>query len=122
MHPKHEIAKVYIARIKGILSKDKLSVLKTGVEDQGELLKVNDFRIISTDKKRNTMIIELKLHEGKNRHIRRMMDRLGHPVLKLRREQYGVITIGKMQPGQYRPLTRQEIHQLKQIALENVKH
>src|SRR5690625_3730173 len=77
MHPKHEIEKVYIAKIKGIPSKDKLSVLKNGVEDQGDILKINDFRIISTDKKKQTMLVELRLHEGKNRHIRRMMERLG---------------------------------------------
>jgi len=122
MHPKHEIEKVYIAKIKGIPSKERLSVLKNGVEDEGENLKINDFRIMSTDKKQNTMIVELRLHEGKNRHIRRMMERLGFPVLKLRREQYGILQLGKMQPGQYRPLTRHEIHQLKQMAIENVKH
>src|SRR5690625_734643 len=77
MHPKHEIEKVYIAKIKGIPSKERLSVLKNGVEDEEENLKINDFRIMSTDKKQNTMIVELRLHEGKNRHIRRMMERLG---------------------------------------------
>ena len=121
MHPRHELKKVYIAKVKGIPDKEQLFKLKKGIKDDGEILKAVDHRIISTDKRKHTAIIELTLHEGKNRHVRRMMEGLGFPVIKLKREKYGIVTLQSLQPGQYRALTHQEIHQLSTIAAKNVK-
>lgn len=73
MHPKHEIEKVYVAKIKGIPNKYVLNRMLKGVTDKGELLKAVNYKIISTDKRKDSMIIEITLHEGKNRHVRRMM-------------------------------------------------
>lgn len=122
MHPKHEIEKIYIVKIKGIPSKAKLERLRKGVESDDDILKVSHYKIISFDKKTDSMILEVRLHEGKNRHIRRMFEQLGHPVSKLRREKYGVVSLDKLQAGSYRELTRQEIHLLKETAKRNVKH
>lgn len=122
MHPRHEVEKVYIAKIKGIPAKEKLDLLKKGVMDDGECLRVGRYNVLSTDRKADSMVIEVRLHEGKNRHIRRMFEQLGHPVSKLRREKYGTISLEKMQPGAYRELSRQEIHQLKELANKSVKH
>src|SRR5699024_4728601 len=72
MHPRHEVEKIYIAKIKGIRSEDTLAQLKKGVMDEGERLRVSHYRVMSVDRKADTMIIEVRLHEGKNRHIRRM--------------------------------------------------
>lgn len=121
MHPKHEIEKVYIAKIKGTPSKKELQRLLKGVYDNGELLKAIDVKVISMDKRKETTILEITLHEGKNRHIRRMMDQLGHPVTKLKRERFGIIHLQKLQPGKYRSLTPKEIHQLTMQATKNVK-
>lgn len=121
MHPKYELEKVYIVKIKGTSSKEKLRKLLKGVTDEGELLKAINIRLKSADRKAQTAIVEVTLHEGKNRHIRRMMDQLGHPVLKIKREKYGPITLHGLRPGQSRPLTRQEIHQLKSFSNTNVK-
>lgn len=121
MHPKYEITKVYIVKIKGIPTKERLNVLRKGVKDKDDLLKAIDYKIISTDRKKNTMILEIKLHEGKNRHIRRMLEALGYPVEKIKREQYGTITLKNLAPGKFRALTRQEIHQLTTLATKNVK-
>ncbi|MBO1003084.1 pseudouridine synthase [Pseudogracilibacillus auburnensis] len=120
MHPKHEIEKVYIVKIKGIPSKETLAQMRKGVKDEGDILRAVDYKVTSIDRKKNTMIVQIKLHEGKNRHIRRMMDQLGHPVLKLKREKYGSITVDQLQPGKYRSLSRQEVHQLTMHAT-NVK-
>lgn len=121
MHPKHEMEKVYVAKIKGIPSKETLSRLRKGVRDKEDLLKATDYRIMSIDKHKETMILEIKLHEGKNHHIRRMMDGLGYPIMKLKREKYGHLTLKGLKPGKYRPITRQEINHLTAIATENVK-
>ncbi|MEI3610824.1 pseudouridine synthase [Pseudogracilibacillus sp. SO30301A] len=121
MHPKHEIEKVYIAKIKGIPKKESLNQLVKGVKDKNDLLKAVNYKVISVDKRKQTMVLELVLYEGKNRHIRRMMEQIGHPVTKLKREKYGPITVHQLQPGKYRHLTRQEIHQLTTLASKNVK-
>lgn len=121
MHPKHELEKVYVAKVKGIPDKEHLQKLIKGIKDGNDVLKAVHFRILSTDRRKNTAIIELTLHEGKNRHVRRMMEGLGYPVDKLKREKYGMITLQKLNPGQYRKLTHQEIHELSKLAAKNVK-
>lgn len=67
------------------------------------------------------MVLELTLHEGKNRHIRRMMEQLGYPVMKLKREKYGMLTLDGLKPGDYRPLTPKEIKQIRNQASKIVK-
>jgi len=121
MHPKHEIKKVYIAKVKGIPTKESLNALLKGVRNKGEMLKAIKYKINSIDKRKKTTILEITLHEGRNRHIRRMMEQIGHPVTKLKRERYSIIHLQHLQPGTYRALTRHEIHQLTKLATENVK-
>lgn len=119
MHPKYEVDKVYVAKINGLPDHRKLQQLKKGVKSENELLKAVRYRVLSTDRKNKTMIIELTLREGKNRHIRRMMKELGYPVLKLKREKYGILTLKGLQPGEYRSLTPKEVKQMRNIALKN---
>ena|SRR5690625_129379 len=121
MHPKYEMDKVYIVKIKGTPRKEKLQQLQKGVTDEGELLKAVDIKLKSVDRKAETAIVEVTLHEGKNRHIRRMMENIGHPVLKIKREKYGPITLQGLRPGQFRSLNRQELHHLKSLSNKNVK-
>ncbi|MFD1039488.1 pseudouridine synthase [Virgibacillus byunsanensis] len=117
MHPSHGVDKVYVAKIKGIPTKNHLMQLKKGVKSENDLLKAVGYKILSTDKKKQTTIIEITLHEGKNRHVRRMMEQLGYPILKLKREKYGVLTVDGLQPGEYRKLTPHEVKKLRQLTL-----
>lgn len=121
MHPKHGVEKVYVAKIKGIPSKIELGRLRKGVRDKGEILKATRYRVLSTDKKKNTMILELTLREGKNRHVRRMMEQLGYPVMKLKREQYGLLTLDGLSVGEYRKLTPKEVKQMINLATQIVE-
>lgn len=121
MHPRHEVEKVYLTHLKGIPLKRDLDKLLSGVRDNNEKLKAVNYKIISTDKKRNTMELELTLKEGKNRHIRRMMEQMGHPVTKLKRIKYGFLTLKGLKVGQYRSLTPKEIKQMRNLALKIVK-
>ena len=116
MHPRHKINKVYVAKIKGIPEQKELQSLKKGIRDQNELLKLKSYKVISKDTKQNTMVLQIVLQEGKNRHIRRMMEGLGYPVQKLKREQYGMLNLKGLQPGKYRKLTAKEIDELKKIG------
>lgn len=120
MHPKHQIDKVYVAKVKGIPSKEELASLTKGVQIDGEYLKAVHQRVISTDRKKNTAIIQLTLHEGKNRQIRRMFEALGYPIDKLKRERYAFLTTQGLQPGDCRELTPHEVKKLRKAADENV--
>ncbi|WP_156289271.1 pseudouridine synthase [Oceanobacillus salinisoli] len=121
MHPKHKIDKVYVAKVKGIPAKFDLSQLKKGVRSDHDVLRAVHSRILSADKKANTAIIELTLHEGKNRHVRRMMEELGYPVSKLKRERYGLLTLDGLKPGEYRALTPKEVKQMYNLAQQIVE-
>lgn len=116
MHPRYEIKKEYVVKVKGIPSKQDLEQLKKGIKHNGDLLKAIDCQVKSTDRKKQTAIMDITLQEGKNRHIRRMMEHLGYSVSKLSREKYGFLTLNGLQPGKYRELSKQEVHQLKQLS------
>lgn len=117
MHPSHEVDKVYVAKIKGIPTKQKLAQLRKGVYSNGEKLTAVHTKILSSDKVKNSSIVEITLHEGKNRQVRRMLEQIEHPVLKLKREKYGFLNLKGLQPGDFRELTPHEIKQLREEAL-----
>ncbi|MCA1022717.1 pseudouridine synthase [Halobacillus litoralis] len=121
MHPSHEVNKVYIAKTKGIPTQEQLKQLKKGITVDGEYLKAVHAKINSTDSKKNTAIVQVILHEGKNRQVRRMFDTLGFPVDKLKRERYGTLDLKGLNAGDYRPLKPFEVKQLRQLAEENVE-
>ncbi|TFJ93776.1 pseudouridine synthase [Lentibacillus salicampi] len=120
MHPRYGIDKVYVAKIKGIPDKRELNTLRKGVRSEGDLLKIIRYKILETDRQKNSMILEMTLHEGKNKHIRRMMDVLGYPVSKLKRERYGLLTLKGMQPGDYRRLTPHEVKKMRLSARDEI--
>ncbi|WP_075036929.1 pseudouridine synthase [Halobacillus dabanensis] len=121
MHPSHEVDKVYIAKTKGIPSPEQLKQLKKGFTVEGEYLKAVHAKINSTDTRKNTAIVQIVLHEGKNRQVRRMFDALGFPLDKLKRERYGSLDLHGLNAGDYRPLKPFEVKQLRQLAGKNVK-
>ncbi|SDI97407.1 pseudouridine synthase [Salimicrobium halophilum] len=121
MHPKHKIDKVYVIKSRGIPSKEHMKQLRKGMEVDGEFLKAESAHILSTDGKKNSAIIEITLHQGKNRQIRKMFDALGVPVDKLKRERYGFLDLHGLNAGDSRPLKPHEVKQLRQLADENVK-
>lgn len=121
MHPSHEVDKVYIVKTKGIPEDEQLKRFKKGVTIEGETFKAVHTKVLSADAKKNSAIIQVILHEGKNRQIRKMFEGLGYPVDKLKRERYGSLTLQGLNAGDYRPLKPHEIKQLRQMAEENVK-
>jgi 23S rRNA pseudouridine2605 synthase len=113
MHPKHEVDKVYIAKVKGMPTREQLRLLATGVKLEDGVTAPAKTKLISSDKKKNTSIIQIIIHEGRNRQVRRMFDAIGCPVIKLKREQYGFITLHGLTPGESRELTPHEVKQLR---------
>ncbi|KGX92207.1 ribosomal large subunit pseudouridine synthase B [Pontibacillus halophilus JSM 076056 = DSM 19796] len=120
MHPKHELDKVYVAKLKGIPSKEQLRQLTKGVYSDGDKLKAIRQKLLSADRQKGTSIVELVLHEGKNRQVRRMFEALGFKVDKLKREQYGFLTTEGLQPGEARKLTPYEVKRLRNMSEQNV--
>ncbi|MFD1608392.1 pseudouridine synthase [Oceanobacillus luteolus] len=116
MHPSHGVEKVYVAKLRGIPSKEELAQLRKGVKSDKDLLKAVRYKILSVDRKKNSMLLELTLIEGKNRHVRRMMEALGYPVQKLKRERYGNLTLDGLVPGETRALTPKEVKQIRNKA------
>src|SRR5699024_789321 len=116
MQPRYEIKKEYVVKVKGIPSKQDLEQLKKGIKHNGDLLKAIDCQDKSTDRKKQTAIIDITLQEGKPRHIRSMIEHLGYSVSKLSRKKYGSLTLNGLQPRKYRDLSKQEVHQLKQLS------
>lgn len=121
MHPRYEMEKVYVVKVKGIPSTKTLLKLTEGVRDGHDFLKAINYKVLSVDQQKSTMLLQVHLHEGKNRHIRRMMDQLGYPVLKLKRERFSFLTLDGLQPGSYRALSKSEVNRLKEIAKQNAK-
>lgn len=116
MHPKSEVEKVYVAKVKGIPSREKMRSLEKGIRLEDGKTAPAKTKMISMDKKKETAIIELTIHEGRNRQVRRMLEAIGHPVMKLKRERYGFLTLQGLKSGDARELTVHEVKQLRTIA------
>ncbi len=112
-HPKSQIKKTYIAKIKGIISNSKMNRFKNGIDIGGYITAPAQIKLIN--KKNGCSIVKIIIHEGKNRQIRRMMDKIGHPVLELKRVAIGKITLDNLPKGQWRYLTESEINYLKTV-------
>jgi pseudouridine synthase len=113
MHPSHDIEKSYIAKVKGVLEDQDLSKLTGGVRvGRRTTAPAKVFRIRKADE---NSWIEVVLHEGRNRQVRRMLEQVGHPVLKLKRIRYAFLTLEGVPPGHYRRLTKEEVERLKAL-------
>ena len=114
-HPKHEVDKTYVARVKGKLTKEEIERFKTGLKIEDYTTAPAKLKVIKYDEQRNSSLLEIKIHEGKNRQVRKMCKAINHPVLRLRRSAMGKIKIGDCEIGKYRYLTEDEIKYLKNL-------
>ena len=113
-HPKYEVAKRYRVQVAGIVDMSIIPKLKKGVYFAEGHAKASNVTIKGTHK--NSSILEIELKEGKNREIRRLLARLGHKVMSLQRVAVGPVKLGKMLPGEYRPLRSAEVDALYAAA------
>ena len=113
VHPKSEIYKKYYIKVFGEVKKEEIEELKKGVLlEDGKTLpaKVSG---IKYDKNKTSMYISIR--EGRNRQIRRMIEKFGYKVLMLRREKIGELSLGDLKEGKYRELTKEEIEYLYSV-------
>ena len=115
-HPKHEIEKTYTMTIKGIVTNEEVQKLRQGVEidDNGEkyITKKANVRILKTDIEKDISRLEIVIHEGKNRQVRKMCEAVGRKVLALHRSKIGNIEVKDLKIATWRYLTKHEIEKL----------
>ena len=110
-HPRFEIQKTYFARIDGELSMDAAQKLREGVTIDGKETARAGVRILKTGTRQTELL--MTIHEGRNRQVRRMLAAVGYEVAYLRRVQFGPLTLGSLQRGQWRALSEKEVTALK---------
>lgn len=112
-HPKHEIEKTYTVTLKGIIEESDVQKLRDGVEIDGEYkTKKARVRILKIDKETNRSRLEITIHEGKNRQVRKMCEAIGKKVLALHRSKIGNIEVKNLKIGTWRYLTDSEVKSL----------
>ena len=112
-HPKHEVYKTYVAVVEGVLSENRAAKLRRGVDIGGFVTSPAKVKIIKQFPRR--AVVEIKIHEGKNRQVRKMFAAVGNRVQELRRTAIGNIPLGRLKEGHYRKLSRDEIEYLKNL-------
>jgi len=113
-HPSYELSKTYVAEVAGVVEKATVRRLLAGVTLEDGPVEVHKCRVVSTTTDRS--IVELVIHEGRNRIVRRLLDEVGHPVRRLTRTAIGPVVLRGLRPGQLRELTREELGTLLDAA------
>jgi len=116
-HPRYGVAKTYRALVKGVPGRQALHKLATGVKLEDGMTAPAEVKLLRSGK--DTSILELTLREGRKREVRRMCSAVGHPVLRLKRTKMAFLTLEGLRPGEYRPLTGEEVERL--YALTGLK-
>ena len=106
-HPSYEVEKTYVAEVTGVVTKATLRRLADGVTLDDGPVEVRQARVISTQGERS--IVEVVIHEGRNRIVRRLLDHVGHPVQRLTRTRIGPVALDRLRQGTLRELTRDEL-------------
>ena len=113
-HPSHEVKKTYLVTVVGIPLAKSLEQMSKGLELEDGITAPTLVTLVEILEDRS--LLEITVHEGKNRLVRRMCEKIGHPVLRLKRIRLGSLTIKGVKPGQYRLLNPKEIRELKKSA------
>jgi 23S rRNA pseudouridine2605 synthase len=106
-HPSYEVDKTYVAEVEGELTKATIRTLLDGVTLDDGPVTVSKARVVTGGAGKS--IVELVIHEGRNRIVRRLLDHLGHPVRRLTRTAIGPVTLGRLKGGALRDLSLEEL-------------
>lgn len=117
MHPKNKIDKFYVAKVKGIVTGDEIKLLKKGVVLDNKKIYPKRVKLKKINKKNLTSIVELTIHDGINHEVKRLMEYIGHEVIKLKREGFGFLTLENLKSGEKKALSTKEVKQLHNLAI-----
>jgi 23S rRNA pseudouridine2605 synthase len=107
MHPRHGVRKTYVARVEGDPQPEALARLRRGVQLDDGATAPADVRRVGPGR------VEVTIHEGRNRQVRRMLAAVGHPVRALHRSRYAGLELGSLRPGEWRTLDDSEVDGLR---------
>ncbi|GAQ95615.1 23S rRNA pseudouridine2605 synthase [Thermodesulfovibrio aggregans] len=114
MHPSAKIEKTYLVKVDGIIEPETIEKLRKGIKIDGKLAVPVSVHFVR--KLKANSWIKITLHEGRKRQIRKMLQRVGHPVIRLIRISIDGVKLEGLKPGQYRVLTKEELEELKEKA------
>lgn len=117
LHPRYKVNKVYIATVEGKPGPKALKQLEKGVKLKDGWTAPAKVRFLSHSSRDNTSRLELTIHEGRKRQVRRMLKAVGHQVIHLIRVRFGFLTLEGLSKGEFRELTDEEIQRLKKEIL-----
>ena len=128
LHPKHEVTKHYVALVEGRVSNRELDFIRKGITLKDGPCAPATARIVAWEDEvakpvlpkqidyKNTSVVELVIHEGRKRQVKRMLSKIGHPVIQLHRDRVGPIELVDIQEGKWRHLTQDEVTKLVELS------
>lgn len=119
-HPSFGVEKTYLATVQGVVTPKTLTQLKNGIQLDDGPISIDRGKIVQGSQAGKTLV-EVTLHSGRNRIVRRMFDSVGHPVIELVRRQFGPLHLGSMASGHVRALTHDERNQLLTLVRSQQK-
>ncbi len=115
-HPSNNIDKVYVAKIKGIITGVDINKLKSGVKIDNYKTSKCRVKLKSYDKKTQTSLVELTIHEGHNHQVKKMFEAIGYDVIKLTRTRFAFLDVKSLKSGEYRILLPHEVKKLYSLV------
>lgn len=113
-HPSFEVPKTYLAQVTGTVDRETIATLRKGIELDDGPVRPDRVKVVGSTEKRT--MVEIVVHEGRNRIVRRTFDAIGHPVRRLARTRIGPVRLGRLPVGKHRELTRDELGQLLDLV------
>lgn len=108
-HPSYEVSKTYLVEVEGLLDRHALTRLEKGVTLDDGPVRADKVKLVSTAPTSGRSMVQVSLHSGRNRVVRRMFDAVAHPVIRLSRIAIGPVRLGRLGSGETRELTREEL-------------
>jgi pseudouridine synthase len=115
-HPSFGVTKTYIAKVRGKVTPQTLSKLTTGFDLSDGFIQADKARLLSASTTGDSSLVEITLHSGRNRIVRRMLKEVGHPVIELVRRAFGPLHLGTLPVGQMRDLTKVELGEVLTLS------
>lgn len=116
IHPRNKVDKVYIAKVKGFFDKESALTMGRGVVIDGVKTAKSFVKLKKYDKKSNTSLVEVVIHEGRNHQVKKMFNAVGFDVIKLKREMFAFLDVNGLKSGEYRYLSIKEVKQLYSLV------
>ncbi|MBM4125298.1 MAG: pseudouridine synthase [Nitrospira sp.] len=118
LHPRYHVPKTYLIKVKGVLTDEEIELLEKGVDLEDG--RTGPAFVKKIRKAQENSWLEITIHEGRKHQVKRMLESVGHPVIKLTRVRFGPLSLGDLARGQYRYLTDREANALRALVRERL--